>query len=61
MLSYQEFWSVKKMNSLRMVQDTSTVTEKGPEGYQEEDVAEQLSLETSILVLPGKWPPQFLS
>lgn len=45
-----------------MVLDThNTVTETGPEGYKEEDVAKQLSLETSILVLPGKWPPQFLS
>ena len=51
---------MKKMNSLQMVQDMSTVIEKGPEGYQGEDVAEQLSLETSTLVLPGKWPPQFL-
>lgn len=34
----------------------------GPEGYKRGgDVAKQLSLETSILVLPGKWPPQFLS
>lgn len=50
------------MNSTQMVHDTNnTVTEKGPEGYKEEDAAEQLRLETSILVLPGKWPPQFLS